>query len=121
MTSALPGQRPPAVAAQWHRLRGLVAAARGEDPQTAEAELRAGVDALAAFGASGFQAQAEEELARWLVLQDRGDEAAPLLAAARATYVTLGAAGWRDKLDRWLATRDGGPATSSTPLQDSTY
>ena len=28
VATALPGRRPPAVAAQWHRLRGLLAAAR---------------------------------------------------------------------------------------------
>lgn len=39
--------------------------------------MKAGVDALAAFGAKGFHAQAEEELARWLVTQHREDEAGP--------------------------------------------
>ena len=39
--------------------------------------MKAGVDALAACGAEGFHAQAEEELARWLVTQHREDEAGP--------------------------------------------
>jgi hypothetical protein len=77
VTNALPGQRSPAVAAQWHRLRGLLAAARGDDPGFAETELRAGVDALAGFGAVGFHAQAQEELARWLTTEHREEEAAP--------------------------------------------
>ena len=101
VSAALPGQRPPAVAAQWHRLRGLVSAARGDDPQFAETELRAGIDALRTFGATGFQAQAEEELGRWLVTQGRTDEAAPLLDAARTTFAEIGATGWLAKLDTW--------------------
>ena len=81
--------------------------------------MRAGVDALAAFGAMGFHAQAEEELARWLFVRHRGDEAAPLLAAARATYTDIGATGWLAKLDAWQTSLRGGPTASSTPLQDS--
>jgi class 3 adenylate cyclase/tetratricopeptide (TPR) repeat protein len=99
--TALPGQRPPAVAAQWHRLRGLVAAARGDDPELAESELRAGIDALRTFGARGYQAQAEEELGRWLVTQARTDEAAQLLHTARTTFAEIGASGWLAKLDTW--------------------
>ena len=105
VTTALPGQRSPAVTAQWHRLRGLLAAAHGDDPRLAETELRAGVDALAAFGAVGFHAQAQEELAHWLVTQRRDDEAAPLLDAARATYAEIGAIGWLSRLDERQTTR----------------
>ncbi len=76
-----------------------MAAARGDDPQFAETELRAGIDALRTFGATGFQAQAEEELGRWLVTQGRTDEAAPLLDAARTTFAEIGATGWLAKLD----------------------
>jgi class 3 adenylate cyclase/tetratricopeptide (TPR) repeat protein len=101
VTDALPGQRPPAVTAQWHRLRGLLAAVRGDDPEFAETELRAGIDALATFGAVGFHAQAQEELGRWLVTQSRTDEAAPLLDAARTAYAEIGAAGWLARLDTW--------------------
>ena len=101
VTQALPGQRPAAVTAQWHRLRGLVAAARGDDPEFAESELRAGIDALRTLGARGFQAQAEEELGRWLIAQGRTEEAAPLLDAARAAFAEIGASGWLAKLDTW--------------------
>jgi len=101
VTQALPGQRPAAVAAQWHRLRGLVAAARGDDPQFVESELRAGIEALRTFGACGFQAQAEQELGRWLVTQGRTEEAAPLLDAARTAFAEIGASGWLAKLDTW--------------------
>jgi len=71
------------VAAQCHRLRGLVSAARGDDPAFAGTEIRIGIEA---FSARGYRAQAQEELGRWLVDQQRPDDAAPLLEAARATY-----------------------------------
>jgi class 3 adenylate cyclase/tetratricopeptide (TPR) repeat protein len=114
VTHALPGQRAPAVAAQWHRLLGLLGAARGEDPETVEAELRAGIDALGAFGAVGSRAQAQEELGRWLLTRGRDDEAAALLDTARATYADIGATGWLDRLDTWETTR-ATRAGSSTP------
>ena len=114
VTDALPGQRTPAVAAQWHRLLGLLAAARGEDLKLAETEMRAGIGALDAFGARGFHAQAQEELGRWLVAQRRTDEAAPLLAGARATYADIGATGWLTRLDDWETTHLQTPAGSGT-------
>jgi hypothetical protein len=116
VATALPGNRPVAVDAQWHRLSGLLAAARGDDPDHAETELRAGVLALAAFGAVGFHAQAQEELGRWLVDQGRDEEAAPLLDAARTTYADIGAAGWLTRLDSWDDLRRArDTASSSTP------
>ena len=118
VANALPGRRTPAVTAQWHRLRGLLAAARGDDPRTVEAAMRDGVDALAAFGAVGFHAQAQEELARWLLTQHREDEADPLLASARATYLEIGATGWLTRLDAW---QTSGAPTASTPLQATTH
>ena len=114
MTDALPGQRTPAVAAQWHRLLGLLAAARDEDLELAETEMRAGIGALDAFGARGFHAQAQEELGRWLVTQRRTEEAAPLLAGARATYDEIGANGWLSRLDQWQTSHLQTPAGSGT-------
>jgi class 3 adenylate cyclase len=99
VTEAQPGRVSPAVAAQWHRLRGLVAAARGDDPSDVEAELRAGIDALEAFGAVGYRAQAQEEFGRWLIGQGLPGDAEPLLDAARATYLAIGATGWLRRLD----------------------
>jgi hypothetical protein len=103
--TARPGQVSPAVDAQWHRLRGLVAAARGDDPEFAETEMRAGITALDAFGANGYRAQAQEELARWLVEQHRAEDATPLIDAARITYTDIGATGWLARLDAWDASR----------------
>ena len=96
---AQPGVLSPAVAALWHRLRGLVAGARGDDPGFAENEMRIGISALDAFGARGYRGQAQEELARWLTVHDKPDDAAPLIAAARATYAQIGAAGWLARMD----------------------
>ena len=98
---APPGRVSPAVSAQWLRLRGLVTAARGEDPASAEADLREGIGALDAFGAVGERARAQEELGRWLVGQGRELDAEPLLVAARATYADLGADGLLARLDAW--------------------
>ena len=106
---ARPGIVSVVVAAHWHRLRGRVAAARGDDPAFAEAEMRLGVDALHAFGAPGYRAQAQEELARWLHDQDRPDEAAPLIEAARATYLQLGATNWLAQLEAWAPRRQAAP------------
>jgi hypothetical protein len=99
--SAAPGLVSAAVSASYHRLRGLTAALRGDEPEAVESALRAGIDALADFGAVGLRAQAEEELARWLAEQDRVDEAEPLVEHARRTYVEIGAAGWLARLDSW--------------------
>ena len=89
----------PGVRAHWMRLRGLFGALRGDDPVAIEADLRAGIAELDAYGAVGYRARAQEELGRWLSSQGRGTEAVPLLEAARATYEEIGAAGWLARLD----------------------
>ena len=101
VAEAPPGRIAPAVQAQWLRLRGLLAAARGADASSTEADLRAGIAALDSCGAIGERARAQEELGRWLVAQDRAGDAEALLAAARETYQELGAVGWLTKLDAW--------------------
>ena len=94
----------PALAAEWHWLRGLVLALRGDPPAEVEAELRTGIAALEAFGAIGLRAQAQEDLARWLVAQGRAPEAEPLVVAARMTYEQIGADGWLAALSAWSVT-----------------
>jgi hypothetical protein len=101
VATAQPGRVAPGVAAQWHRLAGLVAAARGDDPEFVEAELRAGISALEAFGAVGFRACAQEELARWLLAQGRPGDSEPLIEQAPATYEAIGATAWLRQLDSW--------------------
>lgn len=92
---------PAYLDAQRLRLQGLIRAARGDDPDVIEGDLRAGIAGLTTFGAVGDAARAEEELARWLVSQGRADEAEPLLAHVRATYEQIGARGWVAQLDNW--------------------
>ena len=104
VTRAAAGVVPPHVAAQRDRLRGLLGATRGDDPAMVEADLRAGVAELTAFGAVGDAARAEEELARWLISQGRADEAEPLLAHVRATYEQIGALGWLAKVGSEIST-----------------
>ena len=108
VSTAAPGIVSPAVSAHLHRLRGLLGAVRGDDPAEVEAELRAGLDALDRFGAVGLRARAAEELGRWLLAQDRPDDAEPLLESARTTYVELGATGWLAQLAH-ATSPPGGP------------
>ena len=100
---AAPGLLSTAVAAHLRNLQGLVGAARGDEPVKVEADLRAGVAALADFGAVGWSARAEEDLARWLAGQGRAVDAAPHLEHARATYAQIGATGWLTRLDSFIS------------------
>jgi tetratricopeptide (TPR) repeat protein len=91
----------PAVAAHLLNLKGLVGALRGDDPAQVEADLRAGVTALAEFGAIGLSARAEEDLGRWLVDQGRAAEGALALDHALDVYRQIGASGWAGRLNSW--------------------
>ena len=99
VASAQEGAVPPAVNAQYLRLRGLLGAARGDDPAIVEADLRAGVAALVDFGAVVHAGRACEELGRWLAANGRPDDAEQALAQARSTYERIGAAGWLTDLE----------------------
>ena len=101
--SASSGIVSPGVDAQWHWMRGLVAALRGDNPNEVEAKLRKGIAALDKFGARGYRAQAQEDLARWLESQHRAGDAAPLIEDARTTYAEIGATGWLSRLNSWQA------------------
>jgi hypothetical protein len=87
-----------AVQAQFMRLRALVATRRGGDVSQVESDLRAAIDALAKYGATGHAACAEEELGRWLAAQGRLDEAGAHLENAREAYTRIGATGWLNAL-----------------------
>ncbi|HTY71834.1 MAG TPA: adenylate/guanylate cyclase domain-containing protein [Actinomycetes bacterium] len=101
VTSASGGVLSAAVGAHLLNLKGLVAAARGDDPADVETDLRAGLAALGAFGAVGWAARAEEDLARWLAAQGHEAEAASRVERARETYREIGALGWLARLDAW--------------------
>ena len=81
----------PLVQAQLMRLQGILAAKRGEDP---ESLLRIAIERLDEFGARPLAARTRHALGDWLVEQGRADEASELLTAARRTYDELGAHGW---------------------------
>ena len=68
------------------RLRGLLALARGEDP---EADLRQAELALEEYAAPYLLARTRLELAGWLREHGRDREAADLLALARPVFVEL--------------------------------
>ncbi len=99
VASAPPVVLPPFLAALLANLRGRVGAARGDDLTAVEADLRAGVGGLDAFGAVGLAARAKEDLALWLVSGGRDEEATQLRGQARSTYQAIGAMGWLAKLD----------------------
>jgi hypothetical protein len=103
VTTASPGIVSALVAAELRHLLGLVGALRGDDPGQVEADLRAGVAALADFGAVGASARAEEELVRWLIGQGRAQEARPHIEHARGVYEQMGATGWLRTLDSQLS------------------
>ncbi len=84
------GARPTALAlGVVPRLRGLLALARDEDPET---HLRSAEAALEAYGAPYLLARTRLELGRWLHGQGRVEEATTLLAQARPVFEGLGAA-----------------------------
>jgi len=99
VSSASPGIVSAAVAAHLLNLRGVVGAARGDDPVDVESDLRAGVAALGQFGAVGWSARAEQDLAGWLVGQGRWADAQPHLDHVRAVYAKIGASRWLSRLD----------------------
>ena len=103
VATASPVLLTPVLAAQLANLRGLVAAARGDDPAAIEADLRAGVSGLDDFGAVGLAARAKEDLAHWLAAQGRADEASDFREQARSTYQEIGAHGWITQLDARMA------------------
>ncbi len=92
----LGGRSRPLTRGVVPRLRGLLAVARGEDPET---DLREAEAALAAYGAPYLLARTRLELGRWLVEQGRGDEARGMLTQARETFVALRAAPSLAELD----------------------
>ena len=84
----LGGQGRALTRAELPRLRGLLAVARGEDP---ERDLRAAAAAHEVYGAPYLLAQTRYELAQWLLNQGSTEEALGLLDQARATFLRLGA------------------------------
>jgi class 3 adenylate cyclase/tetratricopeptide (TPR) repeat protein len=90
------------LAAQLPRLRGTIEALDPEssaDPAAIEADLLDAIGALDRLGLVPDRARAQAALGRWLLGQGRRVDAEPHLAAARQTYVDLGANAWLRDLD----------------------
>jgi hypothetical protein len=88
----------PVLTAQLLRLRGTATAAEAARAVEAEADLKAAVDALDSLGAVPYLARAQAALGGLLQAQGRADEAAPLVAAARASFERLRARHWLARL-----------------------
>jgi hypothetical protein len=90
-----PGLRPPYLTAQADRFRALLAGA----DESAERQFRAAEEGFREIGVVFWQAVTLLQRGEWLVARERPDEAAPLLAAARATFEQLRATLWLGRAD----------------------
>jgi class 3 adenylate cyclase/tetratricopeptide (TPR) repeat protein len=100
VTEAASGVVTPLVHAQLFRLRGMIAAARG-DLESADGDLSRGTDELRAFGAPYYLARTLLSLAE--VRRDSGLPASDLLDEARAIFDMLGARPWVEATRRAAA------------------
>ena len=90
------------LAAQLPRLRATIEAtdpATTADPATIEGDLMDAIAALDRLGTVPDRARAQATLGRWLVGQGRRADAEAHLAAARRTFVELGAHAWLRDLE----------------------
>ena len=99
-----------AILGHLRNLRGLLGATRGDDPSSVEEDLRAGVMTLSEFGAVGWAARAEADLAVWLIEQGRREEATPHLERVREVYQRIGAKGWQAGFEASIRARPGAAA-----------
>ncbi len=98
------GLVPRGLVAHRHRVSGLLSRRAGR-PEEAEQHLRAAVDHFEAWGARGFLARTQAELAQLLRLQGRHEEAAALNERAREWLRAARAEGWLQELDLQPADR----------------
>ncbi len=113
MAAVPPGLRPPYLAAQLSRLRGLRLAAR-EDRATAVGELAEAIQGFSSLGYPYWTARAQLDQAR--LLAQLGDPASvSLAAAAEATFSGLGAAVWQEAARRLLPAELPLSATAARP------
>jgi hypothetical protein len=94
------------LAAQLPRLRGTIEAldpASTASPDEIERDLFEAISALEDFGAVPDRARAQATLGAWLTRRARSADAAPHLAAARATFTDLRATAWLRELDSALS------------------
>ena len=91
-----PGLRPPYLTAHANRFRALLAGA----DESAESQFRAAEEGFREIGVVFWQAVTLLQRGEWLVARGRQDEAASLVAAARATFEQLRVAPWLERADR---------------------
>jgi class 3 adenylate cyclase/tetratricopeptide (TPR) repeat protein len=80
--------RPPYIKAQLARLQALSRSAAG-DHATVEPELRRSVGLFDDLGHPYWRARTQVDLGRWLIDQQRGDEAAAMLGEATEVFTRL--------------------------------
>ena len=84
---------PVAVRAYHARLRALIAMDQGGAPDEVEVAFRQAIELFEQWGSPPESARTQYDLGLWLSEQGRSEEGEQLMAAARATYAHLGAAG----------------------------
>ncbi|MGH3362822.1 MAG: hypothetical protein ACRDOM_10240, partial [Nocardioides sp.] len=94
---------PRGLLAQHTRLRALLAAQDGEEPEQVERLFREALAHAQAWNSVPTSARTLADLGTWLARQGRADEGATSLAEAREAFERLGAVAWTDQLDRQLA------------------
>jgi class 3 adenylate cyclase/tetratricopeptide (TPR) repeat protein len=90
--SMAPGHLPPTLRAHAIRFRALL----GDDP---DQRFRAAAATFREYGVVLQAARVQTEHGEWLLREGRGEEAAALLAEARAVFARLGARPWIELID----------------------
>jgi ATP/maltotriose-dependent transcriptional regulator MalT len=111
LAAMTPGETPPSLRAHTARFEARLAARRGEHERV-EASFTAAADAFRELGFPFHTAVAELEHGEWLLETGRAEEAAPLLAEARAAFEMLKARPWVDRVDRLELPQIAVPARS---------
>jgi len=105
-----PGELTAFLGASTARLRARVDAARGNHERVEE-RFRTAASLFREFGLVFYVAVTQLEHAEWLVAQDRGNDAEPLLAEARQTFEQLQASPWLQRTSEATPAR-GEPETA---------
>jgi tetratricopeptide (TPR) repeat protein len=100
-----PGELTPFLQAHSARLRARLDAAR-DDHQQVEKNFRTAMGLFLEFGVAFHLAVTQLEFSDWLLGRGRAEEAAPLLAEARAAFVRLKATPWIDRVDQATPARE---------------
>jgi class 3 adenylate cyclase/tetratricopeptide (TPR) repeat protein len=97
------GRVPPSLRAHLTRAEALWAWCSDAEEADVETGLRTAIELYDEWGSRMFRALTQADLGQWLTGQGRGDEAGPLLSAARAFFAEVGSVVWADDLEARLA------------------